>query len=139
MADKAYSVVVMPLREEDGTGFIALVPELHGCMAVGDTREEAVSEIADAICEWVIEAEALGRAIPVPGHERQQHRQKTDAMRNVIKRQSELINQLRKALDAATQSLTALEAKDEVRFSWDFDCVDIDLPAHKKMSRMVAH
>lgn len=68
MAEHAsYSVVVLPLSKKDGGGYLAMVPELFGCMADGETREEAVAEIASAILEWIDEAQSLGRDVPVPG------------------------------------------------------------------------
>ena len=61
-----YSVVIQPLAAEDGGGFVALVPDLPGCMSDGRTREEAARNATDAIAEWLDEASRLGRAIPKP-------------------------------------------------------------------------
>ena len=38
---------------EDGNGYIAVVPDLPGCNAFGETPEEAVHEIQDAIEAWI--------------------------------------------------------------------------------------
>jgi predicted RNase H-like HicB family nuclease len=61
-----YAVVIDPLPEEDGGGFLATVPDLPGCMSDGDTREEAARNVGDAIDSWLEEARALGREIPEP-------------------------------------------------------------------------
>ncbi len=61
-----YAVVIEPLSEEDGGGFLATVPDLPGCASDGDTREEAARNVEDAIACWLEEARALGRAIPEP-------------------------------------------------------------------------
>ena len=61
-----YAVLIEPLSEEDGGGFLATVPDLPGCMSDGETREEAARNVEDAIACWLEEAEALGRAIPEP-------------------------------------------------------------------------
>ena len=61
-----YAVLIEPLSEEDGGGFLATVPDLPGCMSDGETREEAARNIEDAIACWLEEAEALGREIPRP-------------------------------------------------------------------------
>ncbi len=61
-----YAVLIEPLSEEDGGGFLATVPDLPGCMSDGDTREAAARNIGDAIAEWLDEARALGRDIPQP-------------------------------------------------------------------------
>jgi len=61
-----YSIVIQPLAPEDGGGFVALVPDLPGCMSDGPTREQAARNATDAISEWLHEASRLGRPIPKP-------------------------------------------------------------------------
>ena len=51
--------------EEDG-GYIAIVPELPGCSAFGETEEEALKEIKIAIELWIEAAKKEGREIPKP-------------------------------------------------------------------------
>jgi len=51
--------------EEDG-GYIAIVPELAGCSAFGETEEEALKEAKVAIDLWLEAAEKEGRQIPEP-------------------------------------------------------------------------
>lgn len=52
-------------REED-QAFIAEVPELPGCMADGETYQDAVLNAQVVIEEWIETARTLGRAIPQP-------------------------------------------------------------------------
>ena len=66
MRDLEYSVIIEPLSDEDGGGFIAIVPDLPGCMSDGETPEEALASVRDAISEWIDAAEAMGRAVPPP-------------------------------------------------------------------------
>jgi predicted RNase H-like HicB family nuclease len=66
MTGLRYSVVVEPLSESDGGGFVAFVPDLPGCMSDGETPEEALANIRDAIEEWMAAARDLGHAIPEP-------------------------------------------------------------------------
>ena len=61
-----YAVLIEPLPEEDGGGFLATVPDRPGCMSDGETREEAARNIEDAIACWIEEARAIGRAVPAP-------------------------------------------------------------------------
>jgi len=61
---KIYDIVVMPLSEEDGSGFAAFVPDLPGCMSDGDSRAEAAINAEDAIKEWI--ATQKERGLPVP-------------------------------------------------------------------------
>jgi predicted RNase H-like HicB family nuclease len=44
-----YDVVLEP--SEDG-GYTAYVPSLRGCVSEGDTEEEALDNIRDAIATW---------------------------------------------------------------------------------------
>jgi predicted RNase H-like HicB family nuclease len=48
---------------EDG-GFVAEVPSLPGCVSQGETREEALANVRDAINVWVHSAQSLN--LPVP-------------------------------------------------------------------------
>ena len=66
MTRREYPVVIEPLAEEEGGGFLATVPDLPGCMSDGATREDAAHAIADAIAAWIEEARHLGRTIPQP-------------------------------------------------------------------------
>ena len=61
-----YRVVIEPLSDEDGGGFVATVPELPGCMSDGETRAEALVNVEDAIATWIYCARKMGRAIPEP-------------------------------------------------------------------------
>ncbi len=51
---------------EEDQAFIAEVPELPGCMADGETYEQAVANARQVISEWMETARELGRPIPVP-------------------------------------------------------------------------
>jgi predicted RNase H-like HicB family nuclease len=51
--------------EEDGA-FVVEVPELPGCMADGETYEQAVANAQQVIEEWTERARELGRPIPEP-------------------------------------------------------------------------
>jgi antitoxin HicB len=62
----AYKIVIEPLSEEDGGGFLATVPELAGCMSDGTTRAEALANVEDAIATWLHCARKMGHTIPEP-------------------------------------------------------------------------
>lgn len=57
--------IVIHWSEED-EAFVAEVPELPGCMADGETYQEALSNAEVIIEEWIETAEALGRLVPCP-------------------------------------------------------------------------
>lgn len=46
--------------------FIAEVPELPGCMAHGDTQEEALRNVNDAMGLWIDTAREHGNPVPEP-------------------------------------------------------------------------
>lgn len=46
--------------------FVVEVPELSGCMADGETYEQAVANAQQVIEEWIETARELGRPIPEP-------------------------------------------------------------------------
>jgi predicted RNase H-like HicB family nuclease len=66
MSELDYPVLIEPLSVQDGGGFVATVPDLPGCMSDGETPEQALANVRDAIAAWIEEAHALGRAVPVP-------------------------------------------------------------------------
>ena len=61
-----YPVLIAPLPPNDGGGFLALVPDLPGCMSDGASPEEAVADVQDAIATWIEAANDMGHALPSP-------------------------------------------------------------------------
>ena len=61
-----YPVVLRPLSKSDGDGWVALVPDLPGCMSDGDSAYEALQNVVNAIEEWKDAARTMGRSIPPP-------------------------------------------------------------------------
>lgn len=57
--------IIIYWSEDDAT-FVAEVPELPGCMADGDTYQQALANAEVIIDEWVDTARELGRPIPEP-------------------------------------------------------------------------
>jgi predicted RNase H-like HicB family nuclease len=66
MNPNGYSIIVA--WSEEDQAFIAMVPELAGCMAHGETRTQAIGEAEIAIENWLDTARELGREIPSPTH-----------------------------------------------------------------------
>jgi len=63
---KDYSIEIRPLTEKEGGGFLATFPDLPGCMADGETPEEAVAEAKDAFECWMEAQKEWGRVYPKP-------------------------------------------------------------------------
>ncbi len=53
-------------REEDGR-YSVYAPDLLGCASWGETRDQAIAHIREAIELWIESAEADGDPIPPPG------------------------------------------------------------------------
>ncbi len=61
-----YRFVVRPLTPEEGGGYLVEFPDLPGCMADGDTLEEALRNAEDAMRCWLAAAREAGRPVPEP-------------------------------------------------------------------------
>ena len=61
-----YRITLRPLSAADGSGWLAEVPELPGCMSDGETPQEAVENVMDAISCWIEAAKEDGRPVPAP-------------------------------------------------------------------------
>jgi len=66
MNNLRYAVLIEPLPADEGGGFIAVVPDLPGCMSDGETSEEALVNVRDAIETWIEAAQDMGHEIPAP-------------------------------------------------------------------------
>jgi antitoxin HicB len=67
----SYRVFVEPLVARLGGGFVAYAPDLLGCVSDGETPDEALHNIYDAIGCWVEAALENGEQIPVASSARQ--------------------------------------------------------------------
>lgn len=63
-----YPVLLVP--EPEG-GFTAFVPDLPGCVSVGETAEEALNNVDEARQLWLETAYEHGDDIPLPSSERE--------------------------------------------------------------------
>ena len=59
-----YEIIIYWSKEDQA--FIAEVPELAGCAAVGQSYQEALANAEGVIREWIETAKELGRPIPEP-------------------------------------------------------------------------
>lgn len=64
-----YPFTVRPLSLEEGGGYLAEAIDLNGCIADGETVEDATHNLEDAISSWIQTAQELGRDIPWPSQE----------------------------------------------------------------------
>lgn len=62
--DTRYEIIIFWSKEDQA--YLAEVPELPGCMADGETYQQALSNAEQIIQEWIVTAQELGRSIPEP-------------------------------------------------------------------------
>src|SRR3981189_3508176 len=61
-----YAILVEPLADADGGGWLAAVPAFPGCPGAGEHRGAGVGGVQNAIVEWEDAARQLGRDVPGP-------------------------------------------------------------------------
>ena len=64
MKNYKYEVIIYWSNED--SAFIAEVPELPGCLADGESYEEALHNVGIIIDEWIETARDLERPVPEP-------------------------------------------------------------------------
>lgn len=66
MTNIKYPATIRPLSCEEGGGYLVEYLDLPGCMADGETVEEALMEGEDAVTAWIRSAQEDGTSIPEP-------------------------------------------------------------------------
>lgn len=61
-----YPINLSPIPEDEGGGYMVTFPDLPGCIADGDTVEEAVAEARDAFDAWTVAVGEDKGSIPSP-------------------------------------------------------------------------
>jgi antitoxin HicB len=61
-----YPVEIGRLADGEGGGYLAMVPDLPGCMSDGETPEEALKNVQEAITSWIEAAKGWKMDIPKP-------------------------------------------------------------------------
>lgn len=99
-----YMLVIEPLPEEEGGGFMAYFPDLPGCMSDGDSPAEAVANAMDALGVWLETQKERAIDVPAPGSARDAATGQFEAMR-------ERIEALEEELKAAQDEIERLKSK----------------------------
>ena len=61
-----YPVHISPVPADDGGGYMVSFPDLPGCIADGNTIDEAIIEARDAFDAWVMAEREDKGALPAP-------------------------------------------------------------------------
>lgn len=94
-----YDILLRPLSDEDGGGYVGFVPDLQGCMSDGETLEEALTNTLEALQEWIELHEETGRPIPNPGAAANRAIKSREAMISAIRVLSEHNGALEKHIE----------------------------------------
>ena len=62
--ESKYEIIIY--WSKDDKAFLAEVPELPGCVADGQSYQEALTNVSAIIDDWIETAKSLGRTIPEP-------------------------------------------------------------------------
>ena len=66
MDARNFRVFVEPLSPALGGGYVSYAPELKGCVSDGETPDDALRNIYDAIGCWIASAERNDEPVPQP-------------------------------------------------------------------------
>ena len=69
-----YSINISPIPEDEGGGYLVTFPDLPGCIADGETIDEAVAEARDAFAAWTMAEQTDKGALPTPSSPRPRRR-----------------------------------------------------------------
>jgi RNA polymerase sigma-B factor len=106
--DLPYRLEVTPERDGERSWWTASVDELSGCVARGDTADEAVTNLRPAMKSWFTAALAEHRAIPLPSKRAGSRSADSYSGRFLVRMPKTLHAQLAQAAEARQVSLNRL-------------------------------
>lgn len=113
-----YPVIIVPLSEEDGGGFLGYAPDLVGCMSDGDTPEEAILNTQDAISEWIDAAKQRGLEIPEPHSAAWRERAEKERLVQSLKEVMTDVDHIEHRLRAVEEAVREIEEKIDSADAW---------------------
>jgi predicted RNase H-like HicB family nuclease len=113
MTGPFYPVVVTQLGDDEGGGFMAQVIDLIGCMAWGETPQQALGHAQIATIEWLREARGLGRPVPEPNAIVRRAGEARAESSDLIRKQQQLIRSQAAMIDRQRDTMDALRSDGE--------------------------
>ena len=113
MTGPFYPVVVTQLGEDEGGGYMAQTIDLVGCMAWGETPQQALGHAQIATIEWLREARRLGRTVPEPNSIVRRAGQARSEACDLIRKQQQLIRAQAQMIDKQRDTMDGMRNDDE--------------------------
>lgn len=113
-----YAVIIVPLSEKDGGGFMGMVPDLNGCVSDGETPQEALTNTLLAIEEWIDEAKRRGMEVPSPGDTAKKVREKDKATAKALKSLAESYEDIDHRIERLEGDIKDLSEQAENMGAW---------------------
>jgi len=113
-----YPIILAPLSEEDGGGYLGFAPDLPGCMSDGDTLDEALANTREAVSEWIETAQRRGMELPLPGSAAQREREEKELLVDALKELSGGMDHIETRLVELEKVVRELEERLDHEDAW---------------------
>lgn len=113
-----YPIVIIPLSEDEGGGYMGRAVDLQGCMSDGDTAEEALASTKAAVDEWIELAEKLGRPVPEPGSAARRAARERAALVQALKTLSEHYDEFEGRIGSLEREIQELLERTDNMEAW---------------------
>lgn len=113
-----YPVVIIPLSEEEGGGFLGYVPDLRGCMSDGETPDEALANVREAIGEWLEESARIGRDAPEPGSAATRAAEEYKAIVEAYRSFSDRYDEIDRRLEGLSKLVEDIQEQSDHHAAW---------------------
>lgn len=113
-----YPIIITPLTQEDGGGYLGFVPDLAGCMSDGETPEEALANTREAIGEWLDSARRRNMKIPAPHSAAARARSEREMLVAQLREAAKNINDMDDRLCAIEDVIREIEERLDHEDAW---------------------
>lgn len=113
-----YPIIIAPLTEEDGGGYLGFAPDLPGCMSDGETPEEALANTEEAVAEWLETAERRCMIAPQPGSEAKRDREEKEHLINALRELAGGMNHIENRIEELERVVRDLEDRLDHEAAW---------------------
>lgn len=113
-----YPILIAPLSDEDGGGFVGFAPDLLGCMSDGETQQEALANTIEAVREWIETAERRNLPIPAPGTSAVRAKNEREALANALRNAVANFDAMDSRLDDLEDLMRRIESRLDHDDAW---------------------